>query len=259
MSILEEICIRKRKHVEEKKARLSLDEVKAHLKDAETPRGFMGALKAKLAPAIIAEIKKASPSRGVIRENFNPVEIAKIYEEHGAACISVLTDEPYFQGKDQYLLDVKNATTLPVLRKDFMIDIYQIYESRMLGADCVLLIMAALGDNEARKFHDEAQDLDMDVLVEVHDEAELERAAKLGARMVGVNNRNLKTLAVDVQTSHDLLPMIPEGALKITESGLSSNEAVQGLVNAGYHGFLIGEGLVREENIGDALKELSRE
>ncbi len=257
MSILGEICAKKHTHVEARKNALPIAEVRARLSDAAAPRGFMDALRAKKAPAIIAEIKKASPSKGVIRENFNPVEIAKIYEEHGAACISVLTDEPYFQGKDQYLLDVKNVTTLPVLRKDFMVDLYQIYESRMLGADCVLLIMAALGDDEVREFYDVAQTLGMDILVEVHDEAELERAVRLGVAMIGVNNRNLKTLAVDVQTSHDLLSLIPDGALKITESGISSKRTIQGLVSTGYHGFLIGESLVCEENIGATLTELS--
>jgi indole-3-glycerol phosphate synthase len=283
MNKLDEICARKREHVTARKNIISLDVLKEKIKLQERPRGFIKSIKspppvppAGLPPpiggrvglggqkllegesvSIIAEVKKASPSVGVIRENFNPAEIAKIYESNGAACLSVLTDTPYFQGHDEYLTAIKSTVRIPILRKDFMVDEYQIYESRALGADCVLLIMAALTDDEARQFYDVSVDLGMDVLVEIHDADELARAIKLKPAMIGVNNRSLKTLKVNVQTSFDLALHIPSGTIKIAESGLSDKETIKALSKAGYNGFLIGESLMRQPDIGAALRGLT--
>jgi len=223
---------------------------------AEKPRGFINALRKHSAPAIIAEIKKASPSQGVIRKDFDPAAIAETYEANGAACISVLTDEPHFQGRDEYLAEVKAAAKLPVLRKDFMIDAYQIYESRALGADCVLLIMAALSDEQALEFQDTAIRLGMDVLVEIHDEPELRRALNLAPAMIGINNRDLKTLKVDIQTSHQLGKLIPANILKVAESGISTAENILSLQAVGFGAFLIGESMMRQDDIGAALRKL---
>ncbi|MCB1651380.1 MAG: indole-3-glycerol phosphate synthase TrpC [Alphaproteobacteria bacterium] len=256
MSVLDEICVRKAEHVAAQKNAVSLDELKAQIKDAEAPRGFIQALRAMDGPSLIAEVKKASPSKGLIRADFDPAVIAKTYEDNGAACISVLTDEPYFQGCDAYLRQVKDVVSLPVLRKDFMLDPYQIYESRALGADCILLIMAALSDDMADELYGLAVDLGMDVLVEVHNAKELERALRLNPAMVGVNNRNLKTLSVDVQTSFDLLPQMPPDVLKVAESGLSNYETVYALEMAGYTAFLVGESLMRQDDIGAAVRGL---
>ena len=255
-SVLKEICERKARHVEEKKAQTPLSDLEALAKNATRPRGFTNALKNATGPALIAEVKKASPSKGVIREDFTPVEIAKIYESNHADCLSVLTDEPYFHGHDDYLKAIKAAVNLPLLRKDFMIDPYQIVESRALGADCILLIMAALNDALAKELYDIATDLGMDVLVEVHDAEELQRANALSPAMIGVNNRNLKTLEVDVQTSHELLPQIPDTALKVAESGLSDAKTITDLHTSGYNAFLIGESLMRHENISEKIRLL---
>jgi indole-3-glycerol phosphate synthase len=254
MSVLQEICDRKRAHVKEQKKRIPLEQLKEHITD--TPRGFIKALKNHQGTAIIAEVKKASPSKGVIREDFDAVEIAKIYEDGGAACLSVLTDEPYFQGRDEYLQDIRKAVKLPLLRKDFMIDPYQIHESRALGADCILLIMAALHDKEARELYDISTQLGMDVLVEVHNAEELERAMKLNPQMIGVNNRSLKTLHVDIQTSFTLADTIPLPALKVAESGISDAHTIETLQKAGFGAFLVGESLMREANVSKALARL---
>jgi len=255
-SVLQEICDVKAKHVAEQKAKTPLADLQTLAKIAEPPRGFINALRANNGPALIAEVKKASPSKGIIREDFDQRQIARIYEDNGASCISVLTDEPYFQGADEYLKTVKSEVKIPVLRKDFMIDPYQIIESRALGADCILLIMAALSDTQAKELYDLSESLDMDVLVEVHNAEELERANTLSPSMIGVNNRNLKTLKVDTQTSFDLLEQIPESALKIAESGLADADIVNRLHTAGYNGFLIGESLMREPDIANAIKAL---
>ncbi len=252
-SVLQEICEKKAAHVKDQKASISLAELESIAKDAPPPRGFIKALRAANGPALIAEVKKASPSKGLIREDFDPAQIAKIYEGNGADCISVLTDEPYFMGHDEYLKTVKQTVSLPLLRKDFMIDPYQIVESRALGADCILIIMAALSDAQAKELHDLALSLGMDVLVEVHDAAELERAATLSPAMIGVNNRNLKTLEVDVETSKTLLPQIPEGCLKVAESGLADAQTITDLHTSGYEAFLIGESLMRHENIAEKI------
>ncbi len=256
MSVLDEINARKSEHVQAQKSLISLDKLKDIIKESPAPRGFFSALKNAPTPAVIAEVKKASPSKGVIREDFDPVDIARIYEQSGATCLSVLTDEPYFQGCDDYLKQIRKTATLPLLRKDFMIDPYQIYESRALGADCILLIMAALSDEKAKTLYDLSCDLDMDVLVEVHNKEELERALLLNPQIIGVNNRNLKTLEVNLQTSHDLSDFIPQNTLKISESGINSPETIKELQNSGYNTFLIGESLMRQPCISTALQKL---
>ena len=256
MSVLDEINEKKRTHVEARKSAVPLVELKAQIRDVPAPLGFIEKLRNDSAPAIIAEIKKASPSKGIIRTDFDPVEIAKIYEENGASCISVLTDEPYFQGSDAYLKAVKAVSSLPVLRKDFMVDEYQIYESRTLGADCILLIMASLGDDEAKTLYETASELEMGTLFEVHDQEELERALALEPKLLGVNNRNLKTLDVDLQTSLDLAAQIPDSVLKVAESGISGQNEIKSLAERGYKAFLIGENLMRSEDIGAALRSL---
>lgn len=250
---LEEICEKKRQHIEYKKTLRTLDDLKYMAGDCALPSGFLQALRSTKGPALIAEVKKASPSKGVIREDFDPVSIANIYQQAGASCLSVLTDEPYFQGHDDFLVAIKKENTLPVLRKDFMVDPYQIYESRHLGADCVLLIMAALSDSLARELYEIAIELRMDVLVEVHDLTDLERSRRLNPMMIGVNNRNLKTLEVDTQTSFDLLLNIPNEAFIISESGIHSHDLLQKLYASGYKGFLIGESLMREDDIAQAV------
>lgn len=256
MNTLEKICETKREHVRHKKYNKSLDDLRYETEDMPLPSGFLSALKRNSGPSVIAEVKKASPSKGVIRENFNPAEIAEIYEQNGASCVSVLTDEPYFQGNDTYLIDVKNAVNIPILRKDFMIDPYQIYESRALGADCILLIMAALDDALARELYEISISLDLDVLIEVHNLHELERSLRLNPMMMGVNNRNLKTLDVDVNTSYDLLMHIPDGCFKISESGISDHDTLSKLYNSGYKGFLVGESLMKQDDIGLSLLNL---
>jgi indole-3-glycerol phosphate synthase len=260
MSVLAEICAKKAVHVAAMREIKPLSLLAETIARTPKPRGFINTLKNHAAPAIIAEIKKASPSRGIIRENFNPAEIAKIYESAGAACLSVLTDEPYFQGHDAYLQQVRAVTKLPLLRKDFMVDPYQIHESRSLGADCVLLIMAALSDHQACEFYEIAITLGMDVLIEVHDEPELRRALNMDfapdSAMIGINNRNLKTLSVDINTSHHLGKLIPAGLIKVAESGISDPRTIQRLRTEGFNAFLVGESLMREKDIAAALKNL---
>lgn len=258
MSVLNEICTKKRAHVESQKEKTPLSALENKIKTTPPPVGFIDALTQKPGTAVIAEVKKTSPSEGVLRPDFDPVHIAHTYQQSGACCLSVLTDEPYFQGQDQYLKNIKAEISLPVLRKDFMIDPYQIYESRALGADCILLIMAALSDEEAGTLFDLSSNLSMDILVEVHNEQELDRALKLNPKMIGINNRNLKTLQVDVQTSFDLAKQIPDNIIKISESGLKDKDTLQNLEQAGYHGFLIGSSLIKQKNIGQALQNLIR-
>ncbi|MCB1681604.1 MAG: indole-3-glycerol phosphate synthase TrpC [Rhodospirillales bacterium] len=256
MNTLEEICERKREHVRNRKSYYSLDDLKYKIADKPLPSGFLCKMMMAEGPALIAEVKKASPSRGIIREDFDPVDIAKSYQEAGASCLSVLTDEPYFQGRDEYLELVKEALTIPVLRKDFIIDVYQVYESRALGADCILLIMAALDDALARRLYETALELRMDILVEVHDLPELERALKLDPMMIGVNNRDLKTLEVNTDTSFDLVMRLPSSVYKISESGIGSHDMLTRLHKVGYRGFLVGESLMKEPDIGKATRTL---
>lgn len=256
MDTLTEICLKKREHVEYKKTLRTIDDMKYMATDQPLPSGFISALRSAQGPALIAEVKKASPSKGIIRHDFDPIKIAQEYQKAGAPCLSVLTDEPYFQGCDGYMVSIKKAVNIPVLRKDFMIDPYQIYESRTLGADCILLIMAALEDSEATELYEIARELRMDILVEVHNLEELERSKKLDPMMIGVNNRNLKTLDVDVKTSHDLLRYMPKNCFKVSESGLADNETIKSLHSVGYNAFLVGESLMRQENIAEAVKQL---
>ena len=256
MSVLDKICTDKQLHIDVKKRQLAQSDLEIFIQEQEPPRGFIKALKDK-APnqiALIAEVKKASPSRGTIREDFDPVNVAAIYQENGAACLSVLTDEPYFQGHDSYFTNIRKSVSLPMLRKDFMLDPYQIYESRALGADCILLIMACLSDAQAGEMYDLSKSLTMDVLVEIHDEDELDRARQINPQMIGVNNRNLKTLDVDLQSGLNLAQKIPDEIFKIAESGISTSQDIQKFLGVGYGAFLIGESLIRQKDIGAAVK-----
>ena len=257
---LARICADKRRHVARAEAARSLATMEAAAERASPPRGFA----ARLAQAqdegrygLIAEIKKASPSKGLIRADFDPASLARAFDEGGATCLSVLTDEPYFQGRDEYLVAARAAVDLPVLRKDFMLLPYQIFESRALGADAVLLIMAALTDDEAATLHEIATALGMDALVEVHDEAELKRAMKLpGARLIGINNRNLKTLAVDLKTAEHLAPMAKGDRLVVAESGLSVPADLARMARIGVSTFLIGESLMCDADVAAATRRL---
>ncbi|EJL94641.1 Indole-3-glycerol phosphate synthase [Pseudomonas sp. GM102] len=259
-TVLENILARKVQEVAERSARVSLAELENLAKAADAPRGFAKALieQAKTKqPAVIAEIKKASPSKGVIRENFVPADIARSYEKGGATCLSVLTDIDYFQGADAYLQQARAACKLPVIRKDFMIDPYQIVESRALGADCVLLIVSALDDVKMAELAAVAKSVGLDVLVEVHDGDELERALKtLDTPLVGVNNRNLHTFEVNLETTLDLLPRIPRDRLVITESGILNRADVELMEISDVYAFLVGEAFMRAESPGTELQRL---
>lgn len=253
MSILERILAVKRAEVAA--AKKQLPDVEARARQAARPRDFVGALRAK-APAVIAEIKRASPSKGLLRANFDPAAIARSYESGGAACMSVLTDREFFQGAPEHLTAARAACALPALRKDFLIDPYQVHEARALGADCILLIVACLGDAEMRELERIAHALGMAVLVEVHDEAELERALALKTPLIGINNRNLRTFETRLETTLELLPRIPAGRLVVTESGILSAADVRRMREHGVHTFLVGEAFMRAEQPGEALKKL---
>lgn len=257
MSILQEICDRKRVHIQERQDRITIDCLKEKIKKSSSSHCFLKKIKENDHVALIAEIKKASPSGGVIRSDFEPAALAEIYEESGASCLSVLTDEPYFQGQDSYIGAVKQVVSLPVLRKDFIVDPYQIYETKALGADCLLLIMAALSDDEATAFHALAQELGLDVLVEVHDRAELERALKIkGVAMIGINNRNLKTLEVNINTALELAEHIPAGIVSVGESGIKTRDDVKALESKGFDAMLVGESLMRQADLAAATRSL---
>jgi len=261
-NILKEICDRKRAHVTECKSKLSLSDQERLAAAADTPRGFIQALKNKRANSLygfICEIKKASPSKGLIRPNdFDPASLAAAYERGGAACLSVLTDEPYFQGKDSYLVAARSAVSIPVLRKDFMIDPYQVFEARALGADCILIIMAALSDTEAREIESCAHQLGMDVLIEVHDNKELDRALRLKSPLIGVNNRNLKTMSVSLDNTLNLVPRFPSEKIAVAESGLKTPEDLSACEAVGAGCFLIGETFMRQENVEMAVRNLQK-
>ncbi|WP_349572588.1 indole-3-glycerol phosphate synthase TrpC [Azotobacter salinestris] len=258
-TVLEKIIARKVEEVAERSARVPLAEVEALARSASTPRGFAAALQAQVGrkqPAVIAEVKRASPSKGVLREHFVPAEIARSYEEGGATCLSVLTDVDFFQGSDAYLQEARAACGLPVIRKDFLIDPYQVVEARALGADCVLLIVAALGDAQMLELAATARDVGLDVLVEVHDGAELERALQLETPLIGINNRNLHTFEVSLETTLDLLPKVPRDRLVVTESGILNRADVELMEVSGVYAFLVGEAFMRAEKPGAELRRL---
>lgn len=256
--ILNKILATKAEEVAAQKAAISLADMQAAARDAAPVRGFLDAIHAKHAqnlPAIIAEVKKASPSKGLIRADFNPVEIAKAYEAAGAACLSVLTDEPYFQGSPEYLKQARAAVSLPVLRKDFMIDVYQVYQARAWGADAILLIAAALEAEKMEELEAAAHELGMTVLLELHDESELEKCRRLTTPLVGVNNRNLRTFDVSLQQTLDLLPHLG-GKTVVTESGIRGKEDVDFMRGHGVYTFLIGETFMRADDIEAEVKKL---
>ncbi|HIG65561.1 MAG TPA: indole-3-glycerol phosphate synthase TrpC [Methyloprofundus sp.] len=257
--ILKKILATKAEEITKRKLRMSIADLANIISDTETPRGFARALQEKAAnkkPAIIAEVKKASPSKGVIRENFRPVEIAQDYAMSGATCLSVLTDKEYFQGGEVNLQMARQACPIPVLRKDFMIDPYQIYESRALGADCILLIVAALTDTQMHELADTTKELGMDVLVEVHDSEEMQRALNLDTPLMGINNRNLRTFETSLQTTLDLQAMVPDERLVITESGIHTQDDVRLMMDNDIYTFLVGEAFMRAEHPGAKMREL---
>jgi indole-3-glycerol phosphate synthase len=257
--ILKQIVARKHEEIRERTGRVSLEQLRQALAGAPAPRGFTDALLRRTragAPAVIAEIKRASPSKGVLREDFRPAEIAASYARHGAACLSVLTDVDFFQGSDAYLRQARAACDLPVIRKDFVVDPYQVYEARALGADCVLLIVACLDDARLRDLNALAQQLGMDALLEVHDAPELERALALPNRMVGINNRDLRSFDVSLRTTLDLLGDIPRERLVVTESGVLTPADVGLMRDHGVNAFLVGEAFMRADDPGARLAEL---
>jgi indole-3-glycerol phosphate synthase len=257
--ILNKILQRKSAEIAERSKRVSLLALRKQVETAPPPREFTGALRAKLAaglPAVIAEIKKASPSKGLLREDFKPADIARSYELHGAACLSVLTDADFFQGSEDYLRQAHAACSLPVLRKDFMIDPYQVYEARVIGADCILLIVAALDDTALQALAKLAIELRMDVLVEVHDADELERALVLNTPLIGINNRNLRSFETRLETTLELLDKIPAGRIVITESGIHTRKDVTVMRDRGVNAFLVGEAFMRASDPGLELAQL---
>jgi indole-3-glycerol phosphate synthase len=258
MDKLAEICATKREEIATRKGLATLGDLDRAALGAGAPRGFRLALEAKARTGfgLIAEIKKASPSKGLIRADFRPAEHALAYQNGGAACLSVLTDAPYFQGHEDYLMDARAACDLPVLRKDFMLDPWQVAEARAIGADAILIIVAALEDAEMAEIEAAAHERGMDVLVEIHDEAELERAERLNSRLIGVNNRDLKTFRTDLTTTERLATLAPERTLLIAESGIASHADCERLAAAGVRCFLVGESLMRQADVARATREL---
>lgn len=258
-NILEEIYQHKLLEVRSRKKDLSVQEICARTKCLDKPRDFFSALQKKSEKneiALICEIKKASPSHGLIRDDFNHIEIAKAYAEGGATCLSILTDEKYFMGKNQYLQEVRAISPLPILRKDFIVDTYQIYEAKMLGADCILLIVAMLDDAKLIELEKCALDIGLSVLIEVHNEEELQRASKLKSKLLGINNRDLKTLKVDLQTSLFLSEQVPLDYVLVAESGIKSSVDIELLQQAGINCFLIGEHFMRQKDIAKAVRDI---
>ena len=257
--ILEKILRRKREEIAERSNTVSIEELKMQAAKADPVRGFIASIEQRIVDnkaAVIAEIKKASPSKGVLRENFDPAAIASSYDKHGAACISVLTDKDFFQGGEDYLQQARAACSIPVIRKDFIIDPYQVYEARAINADCILLIVAALNDTALQELLDLAHALGMDVLMEVHDEEELQRALKTGARLIGINNRNLRTFDTSLSTTIDMLDKIPEDRIVVTESGIHTPDDVKLMRDNNVHTFLVGEAFMKADEPGSKLAEL---
>ncbi len=259
--ILKKIIFRKLEEIQENCEKIPLRKMKqkAFMMATEPVRGFVDAIEAKLKTgnsAVIAEIKKASPSKGVLRENFNPAAIAKSYKQHGATCLSVLTDQDFFQGSNEYLQQVREAVNLPIIRKDFIIDDYQVYEARAIGADCILLIAAAIGDAQMNELTQTALQLDMDVLIEVHNEEEMARALRLPLPMIGINNRDLNSFEVSLDTTIRMLNMIEDDRIVITESGILTKTDVEKMRSHCVNSFLVGEAFMRAENPGKKLAEL---
>lgn len=258
-TILKKIIERKWQEIEHRKRALNLANCKAQAFDKEETRGFVQSIENKLSlnlPAIIAEIKKASPSKGVIRENFIPQEIAESYESAGAACLSVLTDHDFFQGHEDYLQQARQASSLPIIRKDFMVSPYQIYESRVINADCILLIAACLTKDQMQELAGISQEVGLDVLVEVHNEEELHQALTLNTRLLGINNRDLHSFEVSLENTFKLLDQIPENRIVVTESGIHTPDDVQAMQEHKVNAFLVGEAFMRAENPGDELQRL---
>ena len=259
--ILQKICADKRAHVEKEKRLRPFNLLHREALRMPATRGFAQALRSKSESdgfGFITEIKKASPSAGIIRENFSPTALARAYEEAGAACLSVLTDEPYFQGRTEDLIEARAACRLPILRKDFMLDVWQIAESRAMGADCILLIMAAIDDATAMELRTAAISYGMDVLIEVHNQEELTRALKLPTRLIGVNSRNLKTMKVDLLGAAELVRSVPPERFVVSESGIHTQADIALMQAAGARGFLVGESLLKQQDVGAALRELKR-
>ena len=254
--VLKKIAAYKADEVAALRDDISIEDLRDIARGLPVPRGFAKAITSQTGPALICEVKKASPSKGIIREDFDPIKIAKAYEQGGAACLSVLTDGPGFQGSNAIFKQVRHATNLPLLRKDFMLDPIQITESAAMGADCILVIMAMIDDDIARALMDEAAALSMDALVETHDEDELARAIDLGATLIGINNRDLRTFDTTLDTFTRLAPKVPEGASLIAESGIFTKADIERLANDGAQGYLIGESLMRQEDVAGAVKSL---
>jgi len=257
--ILVKILKRKREEIAERSAIVSIEELKQQCKSADAVRGFISSIENRISSgqsAVIAEIKKASPSKGILREDFDPAGIARSYAGHGAACLSILTDKDFFQGGEEYLKQARAACELPVIRKDFIIDPYQVYEARAIGADCILLIVSALDDDVLQSLFDLAHELGMDVLMEVHDIEEMRRALKTGARLIGINNRNLRTFSTSLDTTLSMLDMVDDRHILVTESGIHTKADVQLMRDNKVNAFLVGEAFMRADDPGEKLAEL---